>query len=80
MLASVIKAILEWLSGLVRSEIKQDVKAKDVETPKEVVDEFRSEMLRKLAASAARRKLRNHEGSVHTRDEGRGEDRAGGES
>tara|TARA_Y100000310_G_scaffold314070_1_gene363115 strand:+ start:422 stop:664 length:243 start_codon:yes stop_codon:yes gene_type:complete len=80
MLASVIKAILEWLSGLVRGEIKQDVKAADAETPKEVVDEFRAEMLRKLADSAARRKLRNHEGGVHSRDEGRSEDRSGGES
>tara|TARA_Y100000310_G_scaffold160699_1_gene160530 strand:+ start:288 stop:470 length:183 start_codon:yes stop_codon:yes gene_type:complete len=56
MLAKILKAVLEWLSGLVKSEIKQDVKATDVETPKEIVDDFRSSM---------RRKLRDNESSIH---------------
>lgn len=56
MLAKLLKAILEWLSGLIKSEIKQDVKATDADTPQEIVDDFRSTM---------RRKLRDNEGSVH---------------
>ena len=68
MLANIIKAILEWFSGLVKSEIKQDVKANDVETPKEVVDEFRDAM---------RRKLRDNKSGIHPRVEGRSETRAG---
>jgi hypothetical protein len=56
MFASLLKAILEWLSGLVKSEIKQDVKASDADTPQEIVDDFRSTM---------RRKLRDNESSVH---------------
>ena len=71
MLASIIKAILEWLSGFIKSEVKQDIKASDAETPKEVVDDFRSAMRRKLAA----RRLRNDESGVRSRDEGRSKDR-----
>ena len=56
MLAKILKAVLEWLSGLIKSEIKQDVKAADADTPKEIVDDFRSSM---------RRKLRDDESSVH---------------
>ena len=56
MLAKLLKAILEWLSGLIKSEIKQDVKATDADTPQEIVDDFRSSM---------RRKLRDNESSVH---------------
>lgn len=56
MLAKILKAVLEWLSGLIKSEIKQDVKAADADTPKEIVDDFRSSM---------RRKLRDNESSVH---------------
>ena len=48
MLAALLKAVLEWLTGLVKSEVKQDVKATDVETPQEIVDDFRSSMRRKL--------------------------------
>ena len=71
MLASIIKAILEWLSGFIKSEVKQDIKASDAETPKEVVDDFRSAIRRKLDA----RRMRNDESSVHTRDTGRDTDR-----
>ena len=56
MLAALLKAVLDWLAGLVKSEIKQDVKATDVETPQEIVDDFRSTM---------RRKLRDNESSIH---------------
>lgn len=56
MWANFLKAILEWLSGLVKSEIKQDVKASDAETPKEIVDDFRA---------GIRRKLRDNESGVH---------------
>jgi hypothetical protein len=56
MLGTLLKAILDWLSGLVKSEIKQDVKATDADTPKEIVDDFRTSM---------RRKLRDNESSVH---------------
>ena len=56
MLAAFLKGILDWLSGLIRREIKQDVKATDADTPKEIVDDFRSSM---------RRKLRDDESSVH---------------
>lgn len=48
MLAALLKAVLDWLTGLAKSEIKQDVKATDVDTPKEIVDDFRSSMRRKL--------------------------------
>jgi len=58
MLAALLKAVLDWLTGLVKSEIKQDVKATDVDTPKEIVDDFRTSM---------RRKLRDNESSVHKR-------------
>ena len=40
MLAKLLKAVLEWLTGLVKSEIKQDVKATDANTPDEIVDEI----------------------------------------
>jgi hypothetical protein len=66
MLAKIIKAVLEWLTGLVRQEIKQDVKATDANTPDEVVDNFRAGM---------RDKLRNHKSGVRTRGEGRSETR-----
>lgn len=56
MLAALLKAVLDWLTGLVKTEIKQDTKATDAETPKEIVDDFRS---------AIRRKLRKHKGCVH---------------
>ena len=56
MLGTLLKAILDWLSGLVKSEIKQDVKATDADTPKEIVDDFRTSM---------RRKLRDDESSIH---------------
>jgi hypothetical protein len=56
MLASVLKAILEWLSGLVRREIKQDVEATDAKTPDAVRDDFRD---------GIRDKLRKHKGSIH---------------
>ena len=57
MLAKLLKAVLEWLTGLVKSEIKQDVKATDANTPDDIVDDFRDSM---------RRKLRDDEGRVHT--------------
>ena len=76
MLASIIKAILEWLSGFIKSEVKQDIKASDAETPKEVVDDFRSTIRRKLDA----RRMRNDESSVRPRDEGRDTDRPPNES
>lgn len=66
MLAKIIKAVLEWLSGLVKQEIKQDVKAVDANTPDDVVDDFRAGM---------RDKLRKQQDSVHPRVEGRTEDR-----
>ena len=53
--ATFIKAILEWLSGLLKSEIKQDVKASDATTEKEIRDRFRSTM---------RDRLRDDESSV----------------
>jgi len=56
MWATLLKAVLEWLSGLVKSEIKQDVKASDADTPKEIIDDFRS---------GIRRKLRDDQGGVH---------------
>jgi hypothetical protein len=56
MLAAFLKAVLDWLTGLVKSEIKQDVKATDADTPQEIVDDFRSSM---------RRKLRDDESSIH---------------
>jgi hypothetical protein len=71
MLAKIIKAVLEWLSGFIKSEIKQDIKASDAETPKEVVDDFRSTIRRKLDS----RKLRDNESSVHKGDDGRDTDR-----
>jgi hypothetical protein len=76
MLAKIIKAVLEWLSGFIKSEIKQDIKASDAETPKEVVDDFRSAIRRKLDT----RKLRDNESSVHPRDDGRDTDRPRNES
>ena len=48
MLAALLKAVLDWLTGLVKSEIKQDVKARDVATDEKTVSDFRSAMLRKL--------------------------------
>ena len=56
MLAKLLKAVLEWLTGLVKSEIKKDVKATDANTPDEIVDDFRDSM---------RRKLRDDESSIH---------------
>lgn len=56
MLAALLKAVLDWLTGLVKTEIKKDTKASDVETPKEIVDSFRSSM---------RSKLRKQQGCVH---------------
>ena len=70
MLAALLKAVLDWLTGLVKSEIKQDVKASDVVTDKETVDNFRSAM---------RNKLRNNKGCVHKGECRCGEDRAEGE-
>lgn len=55
MLKALFHAILEWFAGWAKAEIKQDVKANDVDTPKEIVDDFRSTM---------RRKLRDNEGCV----------------
>ena len=55
MLAALVKAVLDWLTGLVKSEIKQDVKASDVVTDKETTNNFRD---------AIRRKLRNNKGCV----------------
>lgn len=48
MLAALLKAVLEWLTGLVKSEIKQDVKASDVVTDKKTVNTFRDSIRRKL--------------------------------
>ena len=56
MWANLLKAILEWLSDLVKSEIKQDIKASDADTPKEIVDDFRA---------GIRRKLRDDESRIH---------------
>ena len=53
--AAFIKAILEWLSGLLKSEIKQDVKGSDATTEKEIRDNFRSTM---------RDRLRDDESSI----------------
>ena len=53
--AAFIKGILEWLSGLLKSEIKQDVKGSDATTEKEIRDNFRSTM---------RDRLRDDESSV----------------
>jgi len=53
--AAFIKAILEWLSGLLKAEIKQDVKGSDATTEKEIRDNFRSTM---------RDRLRDDESSV----------------
>ena len=47
-MAGLIKAILEWLSGLLKSEIKQDVKGSDAETEDEIRDRFRAEFLDRL--------------------------------
>jgi len=48
MLAALLKAVLDWLTGLVKSEIKQDVKASDVVTDKETTNTFRDTIRRKL--------------------------------
>ena len=56
MLAKLLKAVLEWLTGLVKSEMKKDVKATDANTPDEIVDDFRDSM---------RRKLRKHKSNIH---------------
>ena len=56
MLAKLLKAVLEWLTGLVKSEMKKDVKATAANTPDEIVDDFRDSM---------RRKLRDNESSIH---------------
>jgi hypothetical protein len=56
MLGKVIKAVLDWLTGLARKEIKKDVEATDVNTPDAVRDDFRAGL---------RDKLRKHKGSIH---------------
>ena len=47
-MAGLIKAILEWLSGLLKSEIKQDVKGSDAETEDEIRERCRAEVLDRL--------------------------------
>jgi hypothetical protein len=56
MWANFLKAVLEWISGLVKSEIKKDVKASDAETEDEIRDRFRA---------SVRDRLRKHPSGVH---------------
>ena len=48
MMAALLKAVLDWLTGLVRTEIKKDTKATDVKTPTDITDSFRNSIKRKL--------------------------------
>ena len=67
MLASILKGILDWLTGLIGREVKKDVEATDANTPDAVRDDFRA---------GIRDKLRKHESRVHSPIKRRGKDRA----
>ena len=55
MWAGLLKAFLEWFSGFLKTEIKQDVKASDAETEPEIRNRFRDSI---------RKRLRDDEGCV----------------
>ncbi len=48
MWAGVIKVLLEWFSGFLKAEIKQDIKASDAETEPEIRNRMRSSFRRRL--------------------------------
>mgnify|MGYP001289514671 CR=1 FL=1 len=47
-MASILRAILEWLGSFIKSEVKQDVKAEDGKVDKELLGRVRDHVRKQL--------------------------------